>query len=214
MTVTLPARDHPGRGTRMQVHDCRLTEDGRSAPRWDPRGVRHDGREPRVLHRPSRSDRSSAPCTTRLDPAAWRRPVSCLPHLPDPQPHTRRPAGVPAAADHGNDRAADAAAYDAEIRYTDDVLAHFLAGLDAAGAGMRPSPCLDHGEGSTSTASSHGNSLTRSPASPLPRPGSRGRAPHLERRGPDRSRPDPARVARPSRAATRGGAEPRATPPA
>ena len=40
------------------------------------------------------------------------------------------------AADAGDDRAsADAAAYDAEIRYTDDVLAHFLAGLDAAGAG-------------------------------------------------------------------------------
>ena len=36
----------------------------------------------------------------------------------------------------GDDRAsADAAAYDAEIRYTDDVLGRFLADLDAAGAG-------------------------------------------------------------------------------
>ena len=39
------------------------------------------------------------------------------------------------APEHGKDEvSANIAAYDGEIRYTDDVLARFLAGLEAAGA--------------------------------------------------------------------------------
>jgi arylsulfatase A-like enzyme len=66
------------------------------------------------------------------------------------------------APDHGDDRAeADAAAYDAEIRYTDDVLAQFLAGLDAAGAGDALVALVsDHGEGFNEHGLyMHGNSL-------------------------------------------------------
>lgn len=66
------------------------------------------------------------------------------------------------AAEHGTDRAeADAAAYDGEIRYTDDVLVHFLNGLDAAGgADALVALVSDHGEGFNEHGLfMHGNSL-------------------------------------------------------
>jgi arylsulfatase A-like enzyme len=66
------------------------------------------------------------------------------------------------APEHGADRAeADRAAYDAEIRYTDDVLGRFLAGLEAAGAADALLALVsDHGEGFNEHGLfMHGNSL-------------------------------------------------------
>ena len=66
------------------------------------------------------------------------------------------------APEYGDDRAsADAAAYDGEIRYTDDVLVRFLAGLDAAGAGdALLALTSDHGEQFNEHGLyMHGNSL-------------------------------------------------------
>ena len=67
------------------------------------------------------------------------------------------------APDHGTDRASrDAALYDGEIRYTDDVLADFLAGLEDAGAGDSTLIVMlsDHGEQfGEHRLFAHGNSL-------------------------------------------------------
>src|SRR5262249_39528037 len=63
-------------------------------------------------------------------------------------PYTPPPRYVQAVAfGHGEDRAAhDAAFYDGEIRYTDDLLARFLDVLDATGADPVVVLVADHGE--------------------------------------------------------------------